>query len=67
MINQQALQVLEEEVLSLRRCMTSCRESREEAATLTTLLTTRKTLNIGEIGDFYANYITRDRLTCWRI
>ena len=47
MINQQALQVLEEEGLSLRRCMTSCQESREEAATLTTLLTTRKTLNIG--------------------
>ena len=47
MINQQTLQALEEEVLSSRRCMTSCRESRKEAATLTTLFTTRKTLNIG--------------------
>ena len=46
MINQQTLQVLEEEELSSRRCMTSCRESRKEAVTLTTLLTTRKTLNI---------------------
>ena len=47
MINQQTLQVLEEEALSSRRCMTSCKESRKEAATLTTLLTTRKTLDIG--------------------
>ena len=38
---------MEEEGLSSRRCMTSCREGRKEAATLTTLLTTRKTLNIG--------------------
>ena len=47
MINQQTLQALEEEVLSSRRRMTSCRESRKEAATLTTLFTTRKTFNIG--------------------
>ena len=47
MISQQSLQVLEEEGLSSGRCMTSCRESRKEAATLTTLLMTRKTLNIG--------------------
>ena len=36
--------------LSSRRCMTSCRESRKEAATLTILLMTRKTLNIGKRG-----------------
>ena len=47
MMNQQTLQVLEEEGLSSRRCMKSCRESRKEPVTSTTLLTTRKTLNIG--------------------
>ena len=47
MMNQQTLQVLEEGGLSSRRCMKSCRESRKEPATPTTLLTTRKTLNIG--------------------
>ena len=47
MMNQQTPQVLGEEGLSSRRCMTSCRESRKEPATLTTLLSTRKTLYIG--------------------
>jgi len=46
MMNQQTPQVLGEEGLSSRRCMTSCRENRKEPATLTTLLSTRKTLNI---------------------
>ena len=46
MINQQTLQDLEVEGLSSRRCMMSCRESQKEAVMLTTLLTTRKTLNI---------------------
>jgi len=47
MMNRQTPQVLGEEGLSSRRCMTSCRENRKEPATLTTLLLTRKTLNIG--------------------
>ena len=47
MINQQTLQVLGKERLPSRRSMTSCRESQKEPAMLTTLLSTRKTLNVG--------------------
>ena len=43
----QTPQALGEQGLSSRRCMTSCRENQKEPATLTTLLSTRQTLNIG--------------------
>ena len=44
-VNQQTTEVLGE-VLSSRRFMTSCRESRKEPAMLATLLSPRKTLNM---------------------